>query len=437
MKKDCSRWTRSLAVAAGLALLSVPAFCDEPFSMAPPIQQYYDSQAYDNGTPSVFNWSEVPQNQQIPIRRAVFDQGGYQLYDNAGETIVVPFTNHNLYAMKFGRSDNGTMYFVNDDGNVPVLYVPHNGSLENAAVPGARWYPFSEDFHPSHPVFLGIAPSWDDFYNMGWYPNMYCHGGYYSERTFVSGAIFLPTFGLFVQIGGHHYDDWDRYHDYCDYHPAPYRVTVVNNYIYERPYHQDWSGQPFQGTGHPYFGGRSNDTGRPSGSGRPFGASQSYGSNGSDHSGYAHRTTSDNARVFRGAAPESGRGSYSAPSYSNGRHYDASGNRPTEGSSGRPFQGGQPAIGSGRSYEPIRPAGNSRSYGNGRVFNSGSPAPAEGNRSYSSHADSGNGNSSGRSYHPSDTRASNEGSHSQSGGSNGSGDHSQGGGFNGSSYRSR
>ena len=90
----------------------------------------------------------------MPLTRAVFDQNGYQLFDTVGETILVPFTNNNLYVMKFAPSPDGTLYLVNQ-GDVPVLYVPAGGYLENAAVAGARWYPFPDEFRPAQPVFLG------------------------------------------------------------------------------------------------------------------------------------------------------------------------------------------------------------------------------------------------------------------------------------------
>src|SRR5438034_1084223 len=73
------------------------------------------------GAPSmgVYQWQDVPQGQQVPVNRATFDQGGYKVYAASGETIVVPFANQNLYAMKFGRSYTGQAYFVNE-GDAPV-----------------------------------------------------------------------------------------------------------------------------------------------------------------------------------------------------------------------------------------------------------------------------------------------------------------------------
>ncbi|MDQ2799532.1 MAG: hypothetical protein M3Y13_07820, partial [Armatimonadota bacterium] len=138
-KKSGLRWAASAAAAAGILCLAGRAYCDDPVTMAPPIDSY-STQSVDDapanaGPDTVFKWSEVPENQQVPIRRAVFDRGGYQLYDNAGETIVIPFTNQNLYVMKFALSTDGTTYFVND-GDVPVPYMPQDAYLENASVSG-------------------------------------------------------------------------------------------------------------------------------------------------------------------------------------------------------------------------------------------------------------------------------------------------------------
>jgi hypothetical protein len=105
-------------------------------------------------------------------------------------------------------------------GDAPVLYLPRHGSLENTAS-GALWYPFSDDFHPAHPVFLGVAPSWGAFVHMGWYPGMVAIGGYYSSAPFGSGN-FVASIGLSFMIGGHHYDGWAPYHSYYIAHPAPF-----------------------------------------------------------------------------------------------------------------------------------------------------------------------------------------------------------------------
>ncbi len=172
-----------IATVAALALLGVASagYADDAYSMAPPVDG--GSAAYSSSASNVFGWQEVPAEQQVPIERAVFDHGGYQLYDSVGETIVVPFSNNNLYVMKFGVSQTGSMYFVNS-GDAPILYLPENGYLQNATCSGGRWYPFTERWHPATPVYLGCAPSWSAYTSIGWYPGMYCHGGYWRQFEF-------------------------------------------------------------------------------------------------------------------------------------------------------------------------------------------------------------------------------------------------------------
>jgi hypothetical protein len=424
--KKASIGGKTLVSALGLLFLTGAAFADDPLSMAPPISsaemQSADGATVNAGPDSVFNWSEVPQNQQVPINRAVFDQGGYQLYDSQGETIVVPFTNQNLYVMKFGRSDNGSFYFVNE-GSVPVLYVPDNGYLENATVPGAHWYPFSAEFHPSHPVFIGIAPSWHEYVDMGWYPGMYCHGGYWGETSFISGGIFLPTIGLFFVIGDHHYYGWNHYHDYYFDHPAPYRTEYFHHDVYrwaDRP-HAD--GRYFGGADHRAGGYHSFGNGRTYGNGRTFGGGRDAGS---DHSYYTHRSFGGVVRsndgghalteghVFRGTG-QSGDGGHS---FGTGQTYGGG----SAADSGHTYGG---RVFGGRVFGGGRPSESNSTGGNPRTFSGGGD-----NRSFRdayTHSDSGN---AGRSNSGGD-HSSNQGGRSNSGGDHSSrssgGDRSGGG----------
>jgi hypothetical protein len=229
---------------------------------------------------SVFNWTEVPADQEVTITRATFDEGGYQLYDTVGETVVVPFTNHDLYVMKFARSDNGSMYFVNT-GSAPVLYVPDGGYLVNATNPTARWFPFSPRFHPATPVYIGIAPSWNDYVNMGWYPDMVYYGGYWCDRPIYDDGIFVAIPGLSIFIGDVDCGGWWPYFRYCDYHRPPFRMAFWNRDVYR------WAGRP--AFGRPAFGRRAFS--------QPFGRPAAW----------AHRTFSGRTiaarpfREFRGA----------------------------------------------------------------------------------------------------------------------------------------
>ena len=81
--------------AAALSLLAGCSQNSPPVMMAPPTTPITISQQDGGQGGQAYNWTEVPSGQQVPIQRAVFDQGGYQLYSQQG-TIVVPFANQNM-----------------------------------------------------------------------------------------------------------------------------------------------------------------------------------------------------------------------------------------------------------------------------------------------------------------------------------------------------
>lgn len=395
------RWTLGVTAAAALLLVGGRTFADDPVTMAPPVDSsavdtdstYSTDDASSASADSVFNWKEVPQDQQVPIRRAVFDRGGYQLYDEAGETIVVPFADQNLYVMKFAVSPDGSTYFINT-GDAPVLYLPRDAYLDNAAVPGAHWYPFSDDFHPEHPVFVGIAPNWDDYCTMGWYPDMVCYGGYWGEHSFLTGGIFLPSFGLTFVIGGHHFDGWQPYHHYYYGHPAPYHVTVINRNIYrygDRPDwnhrtfvggHGDWrnhddhagrtfhndgrtfhndggtfsdgGGRVFRGTGHPYYahrtspGDRDNNSVRPSEpGGHQFrgGEHSTTGNRENRHQNGDQGTPPAPPRTYDSGGGRTFNGGNSSHSFSRGSNGDSHSGSPRDLDAGRSSSGGYTSNG--------------------------------------------------------------------------------------------
>ncbi len=221
-----------------------PDSIDQP---APPSVDQNNSAPVESSSAasSVFNWKDTPANQQIPITRAVFDHGGYQLYDSVGETILVPFTHDNLYVMKFAVTQTGSMYFVNT-GSAPVLYVPENGFLENATVPGAKWYPFTPNFLPDDPVYLGIAPDYSDYVSTGWYPDMDCYGGYYCDDD---EGDFGPTLGFSIVFGSNSFYGWGAYSDYVAGYPAPYHLGFYRPGIYRRAYDGNVGGRSFHGAG--------------------------------------------------------------------------------------------------------------------------------------------------------------------------------------------
>ncbi|MGO8672600.1 MAG: hypothetical protein ACLQVD_14695 [Capsulimonadaceae bacterium] len=385
-------------LAAGAALLgAVAARADDGVVMAPPVA----SADQGNGSTSVFNWSDVPQNQRVPVDHATFDAGGYQIYDTAGETIIVPFQGDNLYVMKFAASDDGTMYFVNE-GDAPILFVPQGGYLENATVPGARWYPFSPSFHPDQPVYVGIAPSWNDYVVMGWYPGMYCWGGYWGYHPFFGGAVFVAMPGFYFLIGGRHYYGWHHYHEYYADHRGWYRPTFYRRDYYHWAGHPSLSRPPFGSVAHPGYGGRSgfNGGGRTGGSngfngGRPGGATSFNGGGGGGFHGAGmggstgYHGFSGGSTGFHGVAPGGSTGFHGA---SGGGSGFGGGNRPPSGSNGyHGFSGGAPgfggaAPGGSTGFHGASPGGSSGFHGasgGSSVFGGSSPGGSGGYHGFS------------------------------------------------------
>ncbi len=297
-------FTSSIAIAA---MACAMVGCSHPAQpMAPPISQNMMNQ----GGGDTYQWQDVPQGQQVPITRAVFDQGGYQLYAQSGETIVVPFANQNMYVMKFGQTSGG-MYFVND-GSAPTLYIPPGGALENAAAQGARWYPFSQNFAYSRPVYVGIAPSWADYTGMGWYPGMSYYGGYWGYNPWHPGLGYAVMTGLVIHmLGGGSYYGWGAYHSYYVGHSYG-RVGWSNHRSYNytsvgrRPSSGFGSRSVSRGTGSFNKGSSSFGTQRRSsfGSGQP-GFSGSQRSSGS-FGGSRPRSSFGGGGSFGGSRPSGG-----------------------------------------------------------------------------------------------------------------------------------
>ena len=378
-KNMTKNMTLGLAALTGLSLAAGTAFADGETTMAPPITGASAPLSAGNAgvnasADSVFNWQEIPANQQVPLSRATFDQGGYQLYDTVGETIVVPFTNQNLYVMKFAESPNGNLYFENE-GGFPVLYVPKGGFLENATVAGARWFPLGENFHPAEPVFLGIAPNYTDFVDLGWYPDTFFYGGYYGHTSFIAGGLFLPTVGLFFSIGGHPYYGWNSYHNYYIGHPGYYHTAFYNRNFYH------YAGNHYQAFApNRHFGGYAG------GYNHGAGGSYSHGFGGSHssvaRSGFGGQGGFGGVRTFRGAGG-TGQG---------GHNYTVSHNSYTVNNygGGHSYGGGQ--SGSGRTFRGASNYGGGQSYGGGHTYGGGSS-------SYSGHSYSGgSGSYGGRSF---------------------------------------
>jgi hypothetical protein len=179
--------------------------------------------------PGVLTWQDVKEGEQVPVERVLFDQGGYQVHCGNGETIAVPFANENLNVMKFGRSTTDNAYFVND-GSTPTLYLSNGsnaGYLESAVAEDTKWYPFTNGYNYSSPVYVGLAPTWRDYTTMGWYPGMEVYGGVLSSTRGAS-TIWMP--GYYTSINGTSYPSYIAYRRYLAKKPtyARNRVVFVN-----------------------------------------------------------------------------------------------------------------------------------------------------------------------------------------------------------------
>lgn len=269
-----------VAGALGLAGLFGCGHNPPPAPMAPPLSQAAPMNAPMNqamgGAPTgqVYTWQDVPVGQQVPIMRAVFDQGGYQLYMTTGETIVVPFANQSLYVMKFGRSNNGQTYFVNE-GNAPTLYLGNGAYLENAVAQGARWYPIPQDYAYSRPMYVALAPTWGEYTAMGWYPGMVSYGGMWGYSPYAS-FHWMP--GFYINIGGRRYSDYVSYRTYYTSNPGYVQNRVVYNNYGTRATGSFRSSSSYGHTGS--FGRSSGSFGSSGGFGRSGRSSGSFGFNG-------------------------------------------------------------------------------------------------------------------------------------------------------------
>ena len=379
-------------------LLALGCSRQQPVTMAPPLGNGNNAPMMNTAPPisnasvqgaaptgdSVYDWHDVPTGQQIPITRGVFDQSGYQLFAQSGETIVVPFANQNMYIMRFGKSTNGDTYFISDNG-VPTLFVPNGGFLENSVAQGARWFPFPQNYAYTQPVYLGIAPSWSAYSGMGWYPGMSYYGGYWSSNPYGYGggfSPFAPMIGLSFIIGGRPYYGWNSYSNYYRYHPtSSIRMRTVYNYNSVR-------------RGSPSAFGRNNYNA----GGRRFGT----GSTGSFSSG--NRRFGSGSTGSTGSFGTSNRRFGSGGTSSTGSFGSSSARRPfgsgTTGTGGTGSFGSRRPFGSGSGSSTFgstsRPPGPSSSFGRGS--SSGYSSPTRRNcGSFGSGSSSGYGGSFGSS----------------------------------------
>lgn len=341
----------SFLALAGIGLIGLGG-CGgrpQPVNMAPPV----GGMTAPPQSAGVFDWTQVPQGQQVPVNYARFDQGGYQIYASSGETIVVPFANQNLYVMKFGRSPNGQMFFVNE-GDAPTLYLPPGGYLENAAAQNARWYPIPDDYNYTRPMYVSLAPSWSDYVGMGWYPGMHYYGGLWG---YTPHAVFSWMPGFYVNIGGTRYRDYVSYRTYYNRTPGYVRNRVIYNYSAPRSTGSFGVTRAVNSTGS--FGTRrsSSGFGSSSGGGGSFGTRRS-GSTGSFGGGSFGTRRSGGSGSF-GSGSSSGFGGSSGSSFGSGR---SSGGGSFGGNSGGSVSFGTRS--SGGSFGGTRSTGGS--FGGGR-----------------------------------------------------------------------
>ena len=174
----------------------------------------------------VYSWQDIPPGQQITISRASFDVGGYQLYSATGATIVVPFVAHNLGVLKFGRSTNAQTYLMRDSGD-PVLYLAPGASLDNTSIVGSKWEPIPSEFEYNGPIYVTLAPDWNQWVTMDWFPGMSIRGGYWGH-TPATAIAAMPMFSIAVDED--HLHDLASLQKYAADHPGSQRSRAVFDY---------------------------------------------------------------------------------------------------------------------------------------------------------------------------------------------------------------
>jgi len=184
-------------------------------------------------TSSEYPWTLAPVDEHITIIRATFDKGGYQLRTASGNLIVVPFTENNLFSMKFALTDDGNTYFVNS-GPAPVLYMPSTGYLENATMHTAVWYPFTKEFRPEVPVYAAMAPNYNAFTSMSWYTGMKCRGSFWTDTPFGPSGLVIQSVGLNYVVNRQVIEGWTKFRAWTLSHPSTNRTAYADPDLYRR-----------------------------------------------------------------------------------------------------------------------------------------------------------------------------------------------------------
>ena len=194
---------------------------------------------------TVYNWKDSQPNQKVNITEVKFDLGGYQLYAENGDTVVVPFEKNTFNILRFARSATDKTYFVNADSS-PVLYMSRDFYLESSAATDARWYPLTAKFQApqfdnpqadsAQPVYVNPVPGWQEFVSLGWFPAMTLYGGVWGSRP--DGRYGLMRDSS-IRIGDSAFTTYERYYAYYTTHSGstPIRVAFNN---YDTPVTGQW-----------------------------------------------------------------------------------------------------------------------------------------------------------------------------------------------------
>ena len=133
---------------------------------------------------------------------------------------------------------------------MPVLYLPEDGFLENAAVQNARWYPIPQNFEYTAPVYVTPVSGMTEYTAMGWYPGLYLYGGVWASRPSTS---FTWTPGYYVSVDGTRFASYEAYRAYYLKKRAylrmrqvylNYRIVPTNQWIIRHRRHAAANGIP-------------------------------------------------------------------------------------------------------------------------------------------------------------------------------------------------
>lgn len=210
----CLGRLRYAAAAAGLTITLMMAAPPHLSAQTAGTESGQELNAGAVPEPKMIPAQDVPRGEEIPVSGVRFDQGGYMVDEKSGDTIDVPFTDHNLNVIRFARSTNGTSYYVNE-GEAPVLYIPVGFFLESSVNGLARWQPLPADFAEVRPMYVSMAPSWEEYVHLNFYSEMRWYGGVWGYHA--GSRIIMP--GTSIIIGAQRFN-YAGYIGYARYRPG-------------------------------------------------------------------------------------------------------------------------------------------------------------------------------------------------------------------------